>query len=165
MFEIHVTIACPDLLAAAKLLVRHTTPESAGTSFDATTKSPESAGTSFDATTKSPANMTGAPVPSLSMPAASTSAAPSAPMPAANTPVTPSTPASTPAPVVPLSQGPVYTVAQIAKAGADLISQNPGLLPQVNALLAQYGVQAVTDVKPEHYGAFATALRGMGAKI
>lgn len=70
-----------------------------------------------------------------------------------------------PVSTVPLSQGPVYTVAQIAKAGADLISQNPGLLPQVNALLTQYGAQAVTDVKPEHFGAFATALRGMGAKI
>ena len=81
-------------------------------------------------------------------------------------PVTAPVPTTTP-PVstVPLSQGPVYTVAQIAKAGADLISQNPGLLPQVNALLTQYGAQAVTDGKPEHFGAFATALRGMGAKI
>lgn len=102
MFEIRVTIACPDLLAAAKLLARNSIPEAV----------------------EAPA-----------------------------------------APVVPLSQGPTYTLAQIAKAGADLISQNPGLMPQVNALLAQYGVQAVTDVKPEHYGAFATALRGLGAKI
>lgn len=130
MFEIHVTIDCPDLLAAAKLLARHTVSESAD----------------------APANTIAAPAPALEMPVT-------------NTPVNTSNPAPTPAPTVPLSQGPTYTMAQIAKAGADLISQNPGLLPQVNALLAQYGVQAVTDIKPEHYGAFATALRGMGVKI
>ncbi|MCX4356984.1 MAG: hypothetical protein OSJ43_12315 [Oscillospiraceae bacterium] len=32
-------------------------------------------------------------------------------------------------------------------------------------LLHSFGVQAVTELKPENYGAFATALRGMGAKI
>ena len=33
------------------------------------------------------------------------------------------------------------------------------------ALLAKYGVQAVTQLKPEQYGAFATELRGLGAQI
>ena len=126
MFEIHVTVDCPDLLAAAKLLVRNAVPDAA------------------DVPVAPPVN---------------TAAAPAAPVTGA--PVN----TANPAPAVPLSQGPAYTIAQIAKAGADLISQNPGLLPQVNALLAQYGVQAVTDIKPEYYGAFATALRGMGAKI
>lgn len=149
MFEIHVTITCPDLLAAAKLLAGHTSSE------------PANAPT--DANTKFPASLTVAP--SIPAPVVSTPAMPPVPMPAADTAVAPSATAPTPAPVVPLSQAPVYTLAQIAKAGADLISQNPGLLPRVNALLTQYGVQAVTDVKPEHYGAFATALRGMGAKI
>lgn len=133
MLEIHVTVSCPDLLAAAKLLVRNVTPEP--------TDAPAA-----------PSNATAAPV---SIPSTVTSGAP------VNTPNT----APSPATVVPLSQAPTYTMAQIAKAGADLISQNPGLLPQVSALLAQYGVQAVTDIKPEHYGAFATALRGLGAKI
>ena len=136
MFEIRVTIACPDLLAAAKLLARNSIPEAV----------------------EAPAT-----------PAVETTAKPvSSPAPAMTTtsaPVNTANPAPTAASVVPLSQGPTYTLAQIAKAGADLISQNPGLMPQVNALLAQYGVQAVTDVKPEHYGAFATALRGLGAKI
>lgn len=119
MFEIHVTVSCPDLLAAAQLLAKgHADPVAYA-----------------------------ADVP----PSASVSAP---------TPVAP-----TVAPAVPLSTIPTYSMAQIAKAGADLISQNPGMLPQVNALLSQYGVQAVTEVKPEDYGAFATALRGMGAKI
>lgn len=118
MFEIHVTVSCPDLLAAAQLLAKgHAAPV--------------------------------APVAAVPPPAPTPTAAP----------------AVTAAPTVPLSTAPTYSMAQIAKAGADLISQNPGLLPQVNALLSQYGVQAVTEVKPEDYGAFATALRGMGAKI
>lgn len=121
MFEVHVTISCPDLLAAAQLLAKGYAASAA----------PESV-------VLPPAPVT-TPAPALVVPTA--------------------------APVVPLSTAPTYSMAQIAKAGADLISQNPGLLPQVNALLSQYGVQAVTEVKPEDYGAFATALRGMGAKI
>ena len=117
MFEIHVTVSCPDLLAAAQLLAKK-----------ALIEEPASA-------------------------------------PAATTPTTVAPVANQPALSVPLAQAPTYSMAQIAKAGADLISQNPGLLPQVNAVLAQYGVQAVTEVKPENYGAFATALRGMGARI
>lgn len=141
MFEIRVTIACPDLLAAAKLLARNSIPEAV-----------EDPAAPAVETTAAPMPAP-APIPvSVSVPATSA-------------PVNTANPAPTTAPAVPLSQGPTYTLAQIAKAGADLISQNPGLLPQVNALLAQYGVQAVTDVKPEHYGAFATALRGLGAKI
>lgn len=139
MFEIRVTIACPDLLAAAKLLARNSIPEA------------------VDAPAAPAVETTAAPMP---VPAPAPVS-----VPATSAPVNTANPAPATAPVVPLSQGPTYTLAQIAKAGADLISQNPGLMPQVNALLAQYGVQAVTDVKPEHYGAFATALRGLGAKI
>lgn len=122
MFEIHVTISCPDVLAAAQLLAKKT-------------NEPQPAAT---------------PIPSVP----------------ATTPATVQQAAPAPAaPIVPLATAPTYTMAQIANAGAELIQQNPDLLPQVNALLTQYGAQAVTDVKPEHYGAFATALRGMGAKI
>lgn len=150
MFEIHVTISCPDILAAARLLAGRPAREDGG----------ESEGKCECAKNRRVSEPTG-------------SAAAPAPVTASVTaPVCNSAPVTAPAPTatppvstVPLSQGPVYTVAQIAKAGADLISQNPGLLPQVNALLTQYGAQAVTDVKPEHFGAFATALRGMGAKI
>ncbi len=142
MFEIRVTVACPDLLAAAKLLARNSIPEA------------------VEAPAAPAVETAAAPMP---VPAPTPVSVPA--VPATSTPVNTANPAPATAPVVPLSQGPTYTLAQIAKAGADLISQNPGLMPQVNALLAQYGVQAVTDVKPEHYGAFATALRGLGAKI
>lgn len=150
MFEIRVTIACPDLLAAAKLLARNSIPEAV-----------EAPAAPAVETTTAPMPVP-APAP-VSVPAPTPVSVPA--VPATSTPVNTANPVPAAAPVVPLSQGPTYTLAQIAKAGADLISQNPGLMPQVNALLAQYGVQAVTDVKPEHYGAFATALRGLGAKI
>ena len=38
-------------------------------------------------------------------------------------------------------------------------------MPQLLALLAQYGVQAVTQLTPEQYGPFALALRGLGGNI
>ena len=147
MFEIRVTIACPDLLAAAKLLARNSIPEA------------------VEAPAAPAVETTTAPMPVPAPAPVSVPAPAPVSVPATSTPVNTANPAPAAASVVPLSQGPTYTLAQIAKAGADLISQNPGLMPQVNALLAQYGVQAVTDVKPEHYGAFATALRGLGAKI
>lgn len=118
MFEIHVSISCPDLLAAAQLLTKGHTAHAVPTNTTSAVTDPP-----------------------------------------------PASAVQTAAFAVPLSAAPTYSMAQIAKAGADLISQNPGMLPQVNALLSQYGVRAVTEVKPEDYGAFATALRGMGAKI
>ena len=66
---------------------------------------------------------------------------------------------------VPLAPAPTFTLAEISKAGADLIGTNPGLLPKVNELLAQYGIQTLDKLRPEQFGAFATALRGLGAKI
>lgn len=145
MFDIRITIVCPDLLAAAQLL----------------------RGAPADSVAQAAPTPVATPVPPTN------TVAPAAPTPAVPAPsvahVTPTpsvvAPAPNPAPVVPLSKGPAYSLAQIAKAGADLISQNPGVMPQVTALLTQYGVQAVTDVKPDDYGAFATALRGLGAKI
>lgn len=119
MLEIHVTVSCPDLLAAAQLLK----------------------GAAPAVAAKEPL----APPPGYSAPVV-------------NTPVTGQLTA-------PLASAPTFTMEQICKAGADLVTQNPGVMPQVNSLLAQYGAQTVTDLKPEHFGAVATALRGMGAKI
>lgn len=58
---------------------------------------------------------------------------------------------------------PTYTMDQIAKAGAELAQQ--GRLPDLLALLQQFGVQAVTQIPEAQYGAFATALRGLGAQL
>lgn len=70
---------------------------------------------------------------------------------------------NTPVAGVPLAQPPKYTVDQIMAAGAQLM--DAGKVNDLMNLLHSFGVQAVMDLKPEQLGAFATALRDMGAKI
>lgn len=90
--------------------------------------------------------------------------------PAGNAPVAPApvqtaptpAPVAAPAPAVPVT-APTYTLDQIAKAGANLV--DAGKMEQLLALLTKYGVQAVTQLTPDQYGAFATELRALGAQI
>ena len=84
---------------------------------------------------------------------------PQVPAPAAPVPVAVAAPA--PVPVTP--QPPAYTLDQLAKAGAALV--DAGKMESLMALLAKYGVQAVTQLPPAQYGAFATELRALGAQI
>lgn len=89
-----------------------------------------------------------------------------APVPPVAAPVAPPAPAPAPAPAapaVPVTTAPTYTLDQIAKAGASLV--DAGKMEPLLALLSRYGVQAVTQLAPEHYGAFATELRALGAQI
>lgn len=67
------------------------------------------------------------------------------------------------APTVPVTTAPTYTLDQIAKAGASLV--DAGKMEQLLALLAKYGVQAVTQLQPDQYGVFATELRTLGAQL
>ena len=113
-------------------------------------------------------NAPAAPVPvqTASVPTPAPVAAPApapapAPTPAAP-PVTPIPTAAAPAPAVPVT-APTYTLDQIAKAGANLV--DAGKMEQLLALLTKYGVQAVTQLTPDQYGAFATELRALGAQI
>lgn len=92
-------------------------------------------------------------------PTAQQAPAPAAPMPAPATTAQPNMPVAG----VPLAQPPKYTVDQIMAAGAQLM--DAGKVNDLMNLLHSFGVQAVMDLKPEQLGAFATALRDMGAKI
>lgn len=95
-------------------------------------------------------------------PAAPIAKAPTEPAP----PVAPPPVAAVSVPTaVPVAATPAITLEQVAKAGADLISAAPAKMPELLALLKQFGVPAVNALKPEQIGAFATALRGLGAKI
>lgn len=87
------------------------------------------------------------------------------PMPAPTT--APAAPASVPGnvPVAPLAAPPSFTVEQVGTAGAELLREHPEKLQDLQALLQQFGVPAVHMLKPEQIGQFATALRGLGAKI
>lgn len=69
------------------------------------------------------------------------------------------------APKAPVAPAPTYTLEQVSRAGAELISADSGKLPQLRELLQKYGVPAVSELKPEQLGSFATELRALGAQI
>jgi hypothetical protein len=97
-----------------------------------------------------PPSPVGAPVPAI----------PTAPdVPTAAQAVTP----QAPMPSVPTAAAPTYSRDQIMTAGAALI--DAGKMNELVTLLNSYGVQAVTQLKQEQLGAFATELRKMGAQI
>lgn len=79
-------------------------------------------------------------------------------------------PVQTAAPQAPVQAAPAaapgvktYTMDEIAKAAADFMT--PANIPQLQALLASFGVSALPDLPADKFGSFATALREMGAKI
>ena len=110
-----------------------------------------------------PVNPTQGPAPTMAAPVAAPSPSPT---PVTNAPTagpTSAVPGNTPAPAVPVTGAPAYTLDQISRAGASLV--DAGKMQQLLELLGRYGVQAVTQLKPEQYGAFATELRALGAQI
>ncbi len=74
----------------------------------------------------------------------------------------PAQPVQQPATSVPTAAH-VYNLEQLAVAATPLI--DAGRQHELVALLAQFGVQALTQLPKERYGEFATALRQLGAKI
>ena len=95
-------------------------------------------------------------------------AAPVVPAPAPAAPAAPVAPGPTAAPgSMPAAAAPApsYTQEQLSKTGVELVSTDPAKMTELSSLLAQYGVQAITQLAPAQYGAFATALRGLGARI
>lgn len=58
---------------------------------------------------------------------------------------------------------PSYTQDDLVKASMTLMDS--GKQGELISLLGQFGVNALPELPPEKYGAFATALRGMGAQI
>ena len=119
------------------------------------------------------ANVPATPAPATAPAPAPAPAAP-APVPAPAVPI--AQPAAAPAPVaqpapapaaVPVARtaAPTYTKEQVATAGAALIQSNEAKKAELQALLAQFGVPYIGALPDEHLGAFATALRGLGANI
>ena len=69
-----------------------------------------------------------------------------------------------PAPgAVPTGGAPTYTMEQLGVAAGPLVDTGRG--PELTAWLQQKGAGALTQLPKEHYGEFATFLRGLGAKI
>lgn len=84
------------------------------------------------------------------------------PTPAPTAAPAPTQPPAAP-PVVPVAAAPTYNRDQIMTAGAALI--DAGKINELMGLLNAFGVQAVTQLKQEQLGAFATELRKLGAQI
>lgn len=74
----------------------------------------------------------------------------------------------TPAPVAPTqpaqqtAKTPI-TLEAISRAGAALVDQ--GKMQKIMGLLSKYGVQAITQLQPNTYEAFAAEMRTLGAQI
>ena len=161
MFEVKVTVEIPGL------------PEAINALANAVSKTPTAP---VQAVAVTPASVIPAPVeaPVAQAPAPVAAPAPApvavpAPVPAANptapAPVPPATTAQTyPATTAtsPSEAKPV-TLDDLGRAGATLI--DAGKMPQLIALLGKYGVQAVTQLQPAQFGAFADELRALGAKF
>jgi hypothetical protein len=139
MLEIKVTVEATELVNALNNLAAAMSGAKANFIPTGLTAAPQTAYTA-------PAAVT-APTPPITPPVAT---------PAAN-------PAQYPAPGVPLAQPPTFTREQIMYAGSTLA--DAGKTQELINLLHTFGVQAVTELKQEQLGAFATAMREMGAKI
>ena len=90
---------------------------------------------------------------------------PTAPVVTAPAAVAPATPADftvQPAAAVPTAQS-SYTLDDLARAGMTLMDS--GRQGDLLQLLARFGVDALPALPQAQYGAFATALREMGAQI
>lgn len=168
MMEMKITVEAPDLAASilklaeaiasgpdpALLIPDEPLPVSAYPATPAPAVAPVS---------PAPVNPTPGPAPTMAAPVVAPSPSPT---PVTNAPTagpTSAAPGNTPAPAVPVAGAPTYTLDQISRAGASLV--DAGKMQQLLKLLGRYGVQAVTQLKPEQYGAFATELRGLGAQI
>lgn len=80
-------------------------------------------------------------------------------------PTTPVQPVASVAPIQPVvpTTSVTYTPDDLARAAFALMDS--GRQQELIGLLQQFGVNAIPELKPEQFGAFATALRGMGAQI
>ena len=156
MLEVKVTIVAPELSGAINNLA-------AAIGGKATQSAPVAQQMPTPAPTAPVTPQMPAPAPTAPVTPQMPAPAPQMPTPmAAPTPVT-NAPTNYPAPNVPLAPPPQYTVDQIMAAGATLM--DAGKVNELMNLLHSFGVQAVMDLKPEQLGAFATAMRELGAKI
>lgn len=173
MMEMKITVEAPDLAASILKLAEAiasgpdpsilTPDEPLPVASYPTAPAPAPAPAPAAPVSPAPVTPTQTPAPA---PAAPVVAPSPSPTPVTNAPTagpTSAAPGNTPAPAVPVAGAPTYTLDQISRAGASLV--DAGKMQQLLELLGRYGVQAVTQLKPEQYGAFATELRGLGAQI
>lgn len=78
-------------------------------------------------------------------------------------PTQPTQPVMQPAPTPVQTTQPSYSLDDLGRAGMALMDS--GRQAELQQLLVQFGVDALPSLPTAQYGAFATALRGLGAPI
>lgn len=179
MFEIKVTISCPDLVAAAEMLVKALRPAAAESEAPAEPKKTSKRGGKAKQEVELVPNAMEEPAPQqpvvLPMPQAM-----------AQPQVMPQQPVAQPQPLVqpqpmmqppqpmptrqpvmqpPVTGAPGYTAEQISRAGAELVQTDPTKMQALLGMLQQFGVATIQMLKPEQFGAFANGLRSLGARL
>lgn len=139
MLELKIKIETPDLAAALERLAAAMTPAAGPTPTAAA--APAVAAQTTATVSPTPASATAA------------SVVPTAPAP------TPAAPAAIP------TEGPKYTIDDIARAGSMLAMQGPEKVAALNGLLQQFGLASLTQLKPDQTSAFVQAMRGLGAQL
>lgn len=157
MMEMKITVEAPDLAASILKLAKAI---ASGPDPDILTPDEPLPVASYP-TAPAPAPVSPAPVTPTQTPAPTATPPVAAPAPTVGQ--TSAAPGNTPAPTVPVTGAPTYTLDQISRAGGSLV--DAGKMQQLLELLGRYGVQAVTQLQPEQYGAFATELRALGSQI
>ena len=60
---------------------------------------------------------------------------------------------------------PTYTREDLSRAAITLMDKGPQAQQQLQQLVQSFGVMSLMELPADQYGAFATALRGLGAQI
>ena len=179
MFEIKVTISCPDLVAAAEMLVKALRPAVAEAEAPAEPKKTSKRGGKAKQEVELVPNAMEEPAPQqpvvLPMPQAMAQpqvmpqqpVAQPQPLVQSQPMMQPPQPMPTQQPVMqpPVTGAPGYTAEQISRAGAELVQTDPTKMQALMAMLQQFGVATIQMLKPEQFGAFANGLRSLGARL
>lgn len=183
MFEIKVTISCPDLVAAAEMLVKALRPAVAEAEAPAEPKKTTKRGSKAKQEQELVPNAMEEPAPQqpvvlpvqqpVVQPMPQPQVVPQQPVVQPQPPVQtqpmmqPPQPMPTQQPVMqpPVTGAPGYTAEQISRAGAELVQTDPTKMQALMAMLQQFGVATIQMLKPEQFGAFANGLRSLGARL
>lgn len=179
MFEIKVIISCPDLVAAAEMLVKALRPAAAEAEAPAEPKKTSKRGSKAKQEVELVPNAMEEPAPQqpvvLPMPQAMAQpqvmpqqpVAQPQPLVQPQPMMQPPQPMPTQQPVMqpPVTGAPGYTAEQISRAGAELVQTDPTKMQALLAMLQQFGVATIQMLKPEQFGAFANGLRSLGARL
>lgn len=91
------------------------------------------------------------------------SEAPSEPVQTQAAPTVPTSPDPVPTAPPPTMTAKPIDLNAISRAGASLVDS--GRMPEVLAVLKDFGVEAITQLRPDAYPAFADRLRALGATV